>query len=158
MNQRTLVKISAEENAVTLRTVSRAYHSPQGFIILRHELENLKVKKRVIVSDIRSFAVLRLYQTPAGLEVIDLDFSWLSDAGDGRLSGKEESVRLSYDDFVNCIEESLQFGGQYRKLLSLPEGGKPKIEFKSSHHLGEVVKKSGSTGSWENSLTGILID
>lgn len=99
MNQRTMVKISAEENVITLRTFSREYRSPQGFIILRSELEKLKLNKKVIVSDIRSFAILRLQQTPAGLDVIDFDFSWLSDAGGKRLSGREEYVRLPYDVF-----------------------------------------------------------
>ena len=37
MNQRTMVKISAEENVITLRTFSREYRSPQGFIILRSD-------------------------------------------------------------------------------------------------------------------------
>ena len=75
MNQRTMVKISAEENVITLRTFSREYRSPQGFIILRSELEKLKLNKKVIVSDIRSFAILRLQQTPAGLDVIDFDLA-----------------------------------------------------------------------------------
>ena len=44
MNQRTMVKISAEENVITLRTFSREYRSPQGFIILRSELEKLKLR------------------------------------------------------------------------------------------------------------------
>ena len=63
MNQRTMVKISAEENVITLRTFSREYRSPQGFIILRSELEKLKLNKKVIVSDIRSFAILRLQRS-----------------------------------------------------------------------------------------------
>lgn len=46
MNQRTMVKISAEENVITLRTFSREYRSPQGFIILRSELEKLKLNKK----------------------------------------------------------------------------------------------------------------
>lgn len=141
MNQRTMVKISVEENVITLRTFSREYGSPQGFIILRSELEKLKLNKKVIVSDIRPFAILRLQQTPAGLDVIDFDFSWLSDAGGKLLSGREEYVRLPYERFLACIEESLQFKGQYRKILSVPEGNKPKIEFKSRHHLKDVAQR-----------------
>ena len=80
MNQRTMVKISAEKDVVTLRTFSREYRSSQRFFIMRCDLEELNVKGKVIVADIHSFAILRLCQTPDGLDVIDIKFSWLSDA------------------------------------------------------------------------------
>lgn len=140
MKQRTMVKISAEENIISLRTVSRAYRSTQRFMILRRELEELKEKKKVIVSDIHSFAVLRLYQTPGGLDVIDFDFSWLSDDGYGRLSGKAETVRLSYETFMARTEESSRLGGQPRNLLSIQEDSRPRIEFESRRNLQEVAK------------------
>ena len=88
MNHRTMVKISAEKNVVTLQTFSREYRSSQRFFILRRDLEELNAKGKVIVSDIRSFAILRLCQTPDGLDVININFSWLSDAGGHRLSVK----------------------------------------------------------------------
>lgn len=141
MKQHTMVKISAGKNAITIRTYSREYRSPQGFIILRSGLEELKLKKKVIVSDIRSFAILRLQQTPAGQDVVEFDFSWLNDAGDKCLSGREEYVRLPYERFLACIEESFQLGGQYQKLLSVPKDNKPKIEFKSRRHLKDVVQR-----------------
>ena len=141
MNQRTMVKISAEKEVITLQTFSREYRSSQRFFVLRSKLEELNAKGKVIVDDIHSFAILRLCQTPGGLDVIDIKFSWLSDAGGRRLSGKEECVRLSYESFLTCIEESLQLGGQCRKLLSVPAGKKPKIEFSSRHHLKEVVSR-----------------
>ena len=140
MKQRTMVKISAEENIISLRTVSRAYRSTQRFMILRRKLEELKEKKKVIVSDIHSFAVLRLYKTPGGLDVIDFDFSWLSDDGYGRLSGQAETVRLSYETFMARIEESSRLGGQPRNLLSIPEDSRPRIEFESRRNLQEVAK------------------
>ena len=141
MNQRTMVKISAEKDVVTLRTFSREYRSSQRFFIMRCDLEELNVKGKVIVADIHSFAILRLCQTPDGLDVIDIKFSWLSDAGGHRLSGKEERVRLSYESFLTCIEESLRVGGQNRKLLSVQPGKKPKIEFSSRSHLKEVANR-----------------
>lgn len=141
MNQRTMVKISAEESSISLQTVSRAYRSPQRFIILRSKLEELEEKKRIIVSDIHSFAVLRLCQRPDGMDVIEIDFAWLSVAGSGRLSGQSESLCLPYEYFLACIEESFQLGGQSRKLLSISENNRPHIEFQSRHHLKEVVKR-----------------
>lgn len=141
MKQRTMVKISAEKDFFALQTFSRESQSSQKFFILRRNLEELNTKGRVIVADIHSFAILQLFQMPGGLDVIDIKFSWLSDAGGYRLSGKEECVRLYYESFLNCIEESLQFGGQYRKLLSVPARKKPKIEFSSRRHLKEVVSK-----------------
>lgn len=140
-NQRTMVKIATLDNSIVLRTFSRDYQSPQRFIILNSELEELKIKKSVIVSDIYSFAILRLHQTPTGMDVIDIDFSWLSSSVGRSLIGQKEFIRLSYERFLNCIEESSQLDGQYTKLLSIPDDNKPKIEFMSRNNLKEVTKR-----------------
>ena len=57
MNQRTMVKISAEKEVITLQTFSREYRSSQRFFVLRSKLEELNAKGKVIVDDIHSFAI-----------------------------------------------------------------------------------------------------
>lgn len=140
MNQRTMVRISANSNTISLRTVSREYRSPHNFIILRRKLEELKEKKSVIVSDIHSFAVLRLYKKPDGMDVISFDFNWLREDGYGNLSGKADTVQLSCKSFMACIEESSRNGGQSLNLLSIKCNRKPGIVFESRKNLHEVVK------------------
>ncbi len=38
MNNRTMIKLSTSEDCVTLRTLSKEYHSPQGFVFTEKEL------------------------------------------------------------------------------------------------------------------------
>ena len=53
--QRTLVKATADDYCIDFRTFSRTKKSPQRFLIVREQLEELRGKESVIVSDIHSF-------------------------------------------------------------------------------------------------------
>ena len=75
MNNRTMIKLSASEDCVTLRTFSKDYHSPQGFILTEKELSELEEKRYMTVSDIRSFAKLALRKTMEQAEVLEIDFT-----------------------------------------------------------------------------------
>ena len=44
-NQRTMLKLSASEESVSLRTISRGFRSPQRFIVLGKELQELEEKR-----------------------------------------------------------------------------------------------------------------
>ncbi len=56
MNNRTMIKLSTSEDCVTLRTLSKEYHSSQGFVFTEKELLELEERRYMTVSDIRSFA------------------------------------------------------------------------------------------------------
>ena len=103
MNNRTMIKLSASEDCITLRTFSKDCHSPQGFVITEKELLELEERRYMTVSDIRSFAKVSLRKSFEQAEILEIEFTWLSDAGGGKVSGRTETVRLSYEKFKTSI-------------------------------------------------------
>ena len=91
MGQRTMVKLSASEDCVFLWTVSRGFRSPHRFSISARELQILEAKRHTIVSDIHSFAELRLGRSAKeqNADVLTVDFTWLSDSGGRRVVGRK---------------------------------------------------------------------
>ena len=57
LNENTLVKVTASEDRISFRTVSRSYKSPHRFVILRSALKRL-ADESCMVSDLSSFASL----------------------------------------------------------------------------------------------------
>ena len=139
MNNRTMIKLSTSEDCVTLRTLSKDYHSPQGFVFTEKELLELEERRYMTVSDIRSFAKVSLRKSFEQAEVLEIEFTWLSDAGGGKVSGRTETVRLSYEKFKTSIKQSREDGMQI-KMLSLEESSRPKIEFQSRRNLKTVAE------------------
>ncbi len=76
-----MTKLSASEDCITLRTFTPNYHSPQRFILTQKELLELEEKSHLTVSDIRSFAELALRKGIEQEEILEIVFTWLSDAG-----------------------------------------------------------------------------
>lgn len=140
MNNRTMIKLSTSEDCVTLRTLSKEYHSPQGFVFTEKELLELEERRYMTVSDIRSFAKLSLRKSFEQAEILEIEFTWLSDAGGGKVSGRTETIRLSYEKFKTSIKQSRENSMQI-KMLSLEESGRPKIEFQSRRILKAVREK-----------------
>lgn len=138
MNDRTMLMISASGRCVSLRTFSRKYCSPHRFIIPEDELERLEDCGDILASDILSFAKLSVRQTWHG-DILEIRFTWLDDAGGGKVSGMTESVRVPYGEFVKAVEESRKNSVQAR-LLSMKDTGRPKIEFQGGENLRAVVQ------------------
>ena len=63
--KRTMLKLTASEDSISLRTISRGFRSPHRFVVLETELQELEVKRHIISSDIRSFAEMRLVKAGA---------------------------------------------------------------------------------------------
>lgn len=139
MNNRVMLKISADDKYISLRTVSRKGRSPQRFVLLEKELEELEKERRVLTMDIHSFADLRRCRTAQGVEKLEIAFFWLSDSGFGDISGWKQTVQFPYGKFLECVEASRQSGGKEQYLLSMEENNKPRIEFLSRRNLKEVV-------------------
>ncbi len=58
MNDRTLVKVSAGEQCICFRTVSRSRKSPKRFYVTRDEFARLETQASVTTHDGWSFAIL----------------------------------------------------------------------------------------------------
>lgn len=139
MNNRIMIKLSASDDCISLRTFSRDYHSPQRFILTKSELRELDEKRYLTVSDIRSFAKLSLRKTMEQEEVLEIDFTWLNDAGRGKVSGVMETVRLSYEKFKELTKESGENRTQ-KKMLSLKDDSRIRIAFLSRKNLRAVAE------------------
>lgn len=136
-SRNTLVKVYAEKYGIDIRTVSRSNKSPHRFYILRNDLEELNHKPKIIVRDIRSFAVLRM-NTYAG--TLEIEFTWLN--GDGHnISGYQESVAVPYEQFVSFVHNSTMGGPAEWKTLSVDKSGRqPQIIFNSRENLHKALQ------------------
>ena len=143
MGQRTMVKLSASEGCVFLWTVSRGFRSPHRFGISVRELQILEAERHAIVSDIHSFAELRLGRSAKeeNEDMLTVDFTWLSDSGFRRVAGREETIHLPYRKFQEKLEESRGLGGAGVGMLSLDEKAAPRIEFQSRNNLRAVAER-----------------
>jgi len=136
----TLVKAYAEEYGIDIRTVSRSRKSPHRFYILRDALADLEHKKRIIVRDIRSFAVLYRNVRAGTLEI---EFNWLN--GNGyNLMGWEETVTLPYEEFAAFVHNSIvESGPKEWKTLSIDNSVRqPKLIFNSRRNLCAAIQNS----------------
>lgn len=142
-SQRTMMKLSASEESVSLRTVSRGFRSPQRFILLEKELQELEEKRHFIAADIRSFAQMRLEKAGAQGEedVLEIRFAWLGDTTEGKLSGTEEILRFPWEGFKEGIIRSRSQNGAAVQMLSMKESRNPKVEFRSRENLRAVAGK-----------------
>ena len=140
--ERTMVKISAEEDYVSLRTYSRKYGRSGQFVFWRKELDELNNKGKILSADGYSYAMLYLHKNQEGEEVIKIEIAWLNSSGN-ELTGRMERISLIYQDFLCCVEESILSGGKTYRRLSLPEYHKPVIEFSSSRNLKKIAQRKG---------------
>lgn len=115
--------------------------SHQWFYISYDELNRLRRDGRIIVSDIRSFAQLRLDETR---DRITFDFTWLSGRGSGRVEGTEQTVALRCSSFKAFLEECRQPDGSksYKAISIDVSKSRPRIVFDGNcDNLREVIKK-----------------
>lgn len=140
--ERTMVKITAGEDYVSLRTYSRKYGRSGHFVLWCKELDELNNKGKILSSDGYSYARLYLHNNHEGEEVLKIEITWLNSSGN-ELIGRLEQISLTYQDFKCCVEESIQLGGKTCRRLSLPEYHRPVIEFRNSRNLKKVVQRKG---------------
>lgn len=140
--ERTMVKICAEGEFVSLRTYSRKYGRSGQFFLWRKELDELGTKGKLLGSDGYSYARLYLHKSREGEEILKIEITWLHSSGN-ELTGRLERLSLVYQDFLCCVEESVLAGGKTCRRLSLPECHRPVIEFNSRHNLKKVVRIKG---------------
>jgi len=125
VRNRTLVKVSAGENCIGFKTISRKRKSGREYLITRTTLARLEAEQEIITSDIHSFAVLRrnIYDG-----TVRIDFSWLRGGCDDQLTGWEETVTLPYDELVAFVRDSAQEDGPKKwKVLSVQKTMMPRI-------------------------------
>lgn len=162
MSDKKLIKIYPDKECIFIKTISKSYKSPNRFILLRSNLEELKKKKELICNDINSFLIARLEKNIEGMDILYLKFVWLNEDGYKNVSGKIEELRVPYQKFQACID-----GTEEGKLLSISKKWTPKIEFRGEN-LREIVKSKRlrrnlgkilmNFFNWTNTKKIILVD
>lgn len=140
--ERIMVKISADEEFVSLSTYSRRRGRSGQFVLWRRELGELREKGKILSMDGYSFARLSLHKKPEGEEILKVEITWLHSSGDN-LIGRLELLSLVYQDFLCCVEESTLAGGKTCRRLSLTECHRPTIEFNSRRNLKKIAQRKG---------------
>lgn len=104
----------------------------------------------VIVSDIHSFAALRLNENTG---MLTMDFTWLSGSCGGNVSGWEESVTVPYDKLLDFMRESTQESGPKEwKHLSVCAAAQPKLVFHAQKRLRECLENKTVRGKLVHAL------
>lgn len=133
MSNRILIKMSAHENSISFRTITRKRKSPHCFYVLRSELERLWRDGCVVSHDIHSFAELR-YDPVRG--VVSITFTWLSSAGNEARVGWEQTVRLPRDKLAEFMDSSLEGSGAKQwQALSVEDMRRPRLVFNARDNL-----------------------
>lgn len=133
MTDRTMVKVSATENCLVFRTVTRERKSPRSFYVLRSDLERLEQHGSITVNDIHCFAEL---QRDMDHNLVRIRFSWLRQVGANRLEGHTEMVRLPYDELMNFAGRSRQNPDAAQwKVLSVEDAPMPRMVFQATENL-----------------------
>ena len=139
MNNNTLVKIAASKGFFSFRTISRSFHSPHRFYILKREQIELEEKKHLLTKDIHSFAKLSLHGTTDADLTLEITFYWLNESNERILSGQTEIVRLPYKVFRDYALANDSMESKEWSMLSLSPLNNPKIEFKSKNNLQAII-------------------
>ena len=149
-SNRTLVIATAGEHCISFRTVSWKHKSPQRFLIVRENLENLQDGYTEIVSDIHSFAALRRSETTG---MLTIDFTWLNGTCGDKVSGWEESVVLPYDALMAFLRDSAQEDEPKEwKHLSVCSASRLKLVFHDREGLRKCVANRTVRGKLARAL------
>ena len=137
IDNRTLVKLTASEDSISIRTISRRHKSPHSFVILREEFRSIYTGG-CTVTDIHSFADLRLDRLGRTVRV---RLCWLNLRCDDTLNGMEEWLWLPADPLLDFVEQSAKPDGpkEWAALSILPHTG-PKLVFDDLENLRNVLQ------------------
>ena len=142
MNDRTMVKVECRGEILFIRTVSWGRKSPSRFALLRREFQQLEQRpeSHLVCSDCGSFASLRLAKGTDGVQMLEIQFTWLQEEGRGSVRGWQESVRLPYGPFHAFAQAGENANDAKWRQLSIPEKVTRRYEFHSRKNLHQVVQ------------------
>ena len=128
MTNRIMLRACANENSVSIQTVSARTKSPQHFYICYEEFDLLQQAGKIITSDIHSFSKIRLDERR---DRITFDFTWLSGRSFDRVEGMEQTVSLRWSKFQAFLRDCRQQDGPKTfKAISLDiSRNRPRLVF-----------------------------
>ena len=126
MTDCTMVKGSAGQDCISLRTVSRRHKSPHNFYVTYNELLDLDGKPSIVTRDINSYAEFR--KCPDG--TLEIRFTWLTGDG-GNLKGYTETVTVDSDGLMDFVRRGRATGSGSWAALSVERDRMPRMDFTS---------------------------
>lgn len=135
MNNRTLVKLTATEKGISLKTISRERKSPWSFFASQGDLIALERDGHVVASDMFSFAE---FQKNKANNTVAIYFTWLNNHG-YKFVGWKQSIVLPYDTLMTF---ALDTNSRYRiwSTLSIEPKNSPKFVFECPEQLRKCVE------------------
>lgn len=130
MTDRTMVKVSATENCLVFRTVTKKRKSPHSFYILQDNMEQLRHRRSITSRDGYSYVLMRIDELR---DIIHVQFFWLDLHADDTLSGRAETFTLPYHPLMEFVSHGQP--GEELKLLSMKELPKPLLYFHGASNL-----------------------
>lgn len=137
MEERTMVKLSADSGGVSVRTVSRGFKSPCSIFIGEERLQEFLEKGRCIIWQGLIAADMARHILPSGEECVKLILIWLSETGENSVHGHREQICLPYYEFLACMARRRDRNVQC--VLSVPMRRRPEIVFLCRQRLKEVA-------------------
>ena len=140
MQPRTMVKAACVSDCITFRTVSREGKSPRELYVFRSLFDDLADRGYAVTYDGLSCAEFCLDRMK---NVVSIRFLWLARRGDGYLSGRDETVMLSYKKLAAFVKASAQADGpkewQARSMTSRRR--QPKLVFCDEKPLRDCLSR-----------------
>lgn len=134
MDDRILVKFSATESCIKMKTVSRSQKSPHSFIAARCDFDTLERDGYVVVQDMASFAS---FQKNRVRGTVAISFTWLSNHGD-QYVGWKQSVELPYNALIDFVKHSTT-GQRTWNILSIEPQNCPRLVFECPNQLHKCI-------------------
>ena len=131
MSERIMLKVVNSDEYIVLRTVTETGIKSKHFYVSHRKIMELQTKHYIIVKDL-SFAVFFHDNTN---DTLRIEFYWINYDGLGDFKGYIQYVNIKYSDFIYFVNSN---STEY-KAISIPESFSPKITFKSSRNLHEIV-------------------
>ncbi len=135
MNDRIMVKMTASEDWIFFRTITKARKS-SSLYVRRDELLSLADRGRIIAWD-HSFA---LFTHDEEEGTVNIRFYWVNMHSGDSFTGQVQSVKLPFGPFMEFVEQSA-FGVQPQtwSALSIESPPAPRFVFRSRENLGAVI-------------------
>ena len=131
MSNRLMVRMTASDNWIIFKTISRENQSCQLYV-RRDELFALKYGKQVIVND-GSFAVFERIRRS---NTVNIRFYWLRSHCDASLTGWQQDVTLPFEPFMAFLKRcTAEDGPKKMRLLSIETNFTPHLVFYSTRNL-----------------------
>ena len=134
MNDRIMVKMTASEDWIIFRTVTKEKKSTSLYV-RSDELLSLADRGRIIAQD-HSFAVFARDMEEG---TVNIWFYWVNMHGGDAFTGRLQCVKLPFEPFMEFVERSA-FEGRPQKwsALSIESQPGPRFVFRSRRNLHDV--------------------